>query len=201
MSSLRRISSFLMILSAAWASPIVAYAFDEDAWRAEEQRSDNEYFYKCLHDFEEKPLEPAAADRTVEAYRMVYLPSFFRQVSMRVNVWPHGGGRMTLRSIPTYCSSRGQPIEEKMYGLSSEDVAAVRRTFAELDFWNRSPFWNASEGQEVTCSDGASLYIEAVREGRYHRIHRSCLWPERVEAVNELFHRLARLKDPHKTDR
>src|SRR5262245_45574483 len=98
-----KIRSFTVFIEAVLlATQVHASGDDPEAWR-------NESFMKCLNAFEEKSLEPAA-DGSVEVYRVFYLPSFFPQVSMHVEVAPSGRGRMTLRSIPSYCSKRGQPI-------------------------------------------------------------------------------------------
>lgn len=94
-------------------------------------------FQQCLKDLEEGPLEPLVRDRSREVYRMVYLPSFFPQVSMRVNVVPNGTGRLTMRSIPSYCGGRNPLIEQEQLALSAADVSALRDAYARADFWRR----------------------------------------------------------------
>jgi hypothetical protein len=134
---------------------------------------------------------------------MVYLPSFYPQVSMRVNVVPNGSGRLTMRSIPPYCGDRNPPIEQKELALSAADVDALREAYARADFWRRVKIEgrDGADGIEsVVCSDGASVYFEAVRDGRHHRVSRSCLWIDALEDIKVVFHRLARVKDPHRTD-
>src|SRR5262245_15550126 len=78
---------------------------------------DDEHCAHCLRAFDEKPLEPASHIREAEIYRVIYLPSFFPQVAMTVEVWPSGTGRMTTRTIPRYCTTRNQSITEERYSL------------------------------------------------------------------------------------
>src|SRR5262245_30834914 len=105
-------------------------------WNAERVARQAEDFRECLADLEEKPLEPLARERGAAIYRMVYLPSFYPQVSMRVNVWAGGDGRMTKRGIPPYCSGKSdQTIEHKQVDLSKAEVGELRSLFAQSDFW------------------------------------------------------------------
>jgi hypothetical protein len=182
---------------------VSADAADIDDWIAESQASRESRFQVCLKDFEEAALEPLARDRSVEVYRMVYLPSFYPQVLMRVNIWPTGDGRLTMRSIPPYCGDRDPPIEQKQVGLTTAEIATLRDGYARYDFWRRVKVEgrDGADGVEsVICSDGATIYFEAVRDGRYHRVSRNCLWVRAIENLKGLFHRLARTKDPHRRD-
>jgi hypothetical protein len=180
-----------------------ADAADIDDWIAESQASRESRFQVCLKDLEEAALEPLARDRSVEVYRMVYLPSFHPQVSMRVNVWPTGDGRLTMRSIPPYCGDRDPPIEQRQVDLSAAEVATLRGGYARSDFWRRVKV-EGRDGADgvvaVVCSDGATVYFEGVRDGTHHRISRNCLWARAIEDLKVMFHQLARAKDPHRTD-
>jgi hypothetical protein len=158
------------------------------------------YFLKCLHALEEKPLEPRAQDRSAEIYRAIYLPSLYPQVSMRLDVWPPGGGRLTLRRIPPYCSDRAPPIEEKIYAISEAEVALVRDAFARANFWNLATTEAGEDGERVTCTDGAGFHFEAVRNGAHRRVSRSCIWSDNLDRILVVFHQLARIKDPYRTD-
>jgi hypothetical protein len=177
-----------------------ADARDFGDWQQWRETTSEERFRQCLKDLEEKPLEPLADERSREIYRMVYLPSFFPQVSMRVNVVPNGTGRLTMRSIPPYCGDRDPPIAEKQRALSAADVAVLREAYTRADFWHRAKIEgnDGADGVEaVVCTDGASVYLEAVRDGRHHRISRTCLWDKAIEDTKAVFHHIAREKDPH----
>lgn len=177
----------------AWAGAVAAEPYDLEAGRT---RS----FLQCLRAFEEKPLEPRAQDRSAEVYRVIYLPSFFAQVSMRLDVLPAGGGRLVLRSIPPYCSDRAPPIEEKTYAISETDVAQVRDAFARANFWAVATTEDGEAGERVVCSDGAGFFFEAVRNGGYRRVSRDCVWSQSLDGILVLFHRLARIEDPHRNN-
>jgi hypothetical protein len=102
--------SLLRASLAIWwlAMALTAAAAPVDDWLARSIAWDAERFRACLADLDEKPLEPLAQQRGVEIYRMVYRPSFYPQVSMRVNVWAGGDGRMTRRGVPPYCDGKAK---------------------------------------------------------------------------------------------
>jgi hypothetical protein len=188
-----------MSLTAAAAAPV-------DDWLARSIARDAEHFRACLADLDEKPLEPLTQQRGVEIYRMVYLPSFYPQVSMRVNVWAGGDGRMTRRGVPPYCNGKSR-IDQKQVDLSKTEVDELRSLFARSDFWrmpelgdNHQPI-EGDNVERIGCSDGATVYIEAVRDGKHRRIVRGCdIWEHSVRDMVALFHRLAREKDPHQDE-
>jgi hypothetical protein len=194
-------------LAICWlAFSLTAAAAPADDWLARSVARDAEHFHECLADLDEKPLEPLALQRGVEVYRMVYLPSFYPQVAMRVNIWPGGDGRLTRRAVPPYCNGKST-IDQKQVDLSKADIGELRALFVRSDFWrmpelgdNHQPI-KGDNVERIVCSDGATVHVEAVRDGKHHRIVRGCdRWEDGVVDMVALFHRLAREKDPHQGD-
>jgi hypothetical protein len=154
-----------------------------------------ERFQKCTKAFEEPALDAAAArDAKAEVYRLYYLPSFFPQVSFRLNVVPAGTGRLTVRWKRGYCEPG--PLEERTFGVSQENVVRLREAFSAASFWSMT-FTEYSDPnvEHVVCSDGIGIHIEGVNGGRYHHISRSCSsWSEAVDTIIGLFHQFAHMK-------
>jgi hypothetical protein len=177
-----------LVVWAAFALPCKAVDFD---WAAER----DERFRECTKAFEEPALDTVAArDAKAEIYRLYYLPSFFPQVSFRLHVVPAGTGKLTVRWKRGYCAPGS--LEERTFGVSREDVAKLRDAFALAAFWKMTATeYMDPTVEHVVCSDGITIFVEGVKDGRYHRISRSCSsWSEAMDMIIGLLHRVARMK-------
>jgi len=151
---------------------------------------------ECLVALEEPRLEVSAP----ETYRLLFLPSFKDQQSIRIEVWSNGRGRLRAHRVHRPRCEHGD-VEETTILLSSHDIARVRAAVGALDFWN-SPYDDdkatIAAGQEpVTCSDGVASLLEGVSAGKYHIIERDCTWTSKFETVVRLFHDLAHAEMPY----
>lgn len=151
--------------AACWETPTDACL--RHAWRAR------------MRQYREREL--AAPAPGWHSYRVILDRSFFAPVSIRLDVDPSGAGRLTTHWLdrsravargsslirrPARFSTRQPPVT----AVSKEEVAAFEAALNAHGF----DTIEADPEPEVVCSDGTSIVIEAVVDGRYRYVSRAC---------------------------
>lgn len=127
--------------------------------------------------------EPALLDRSQsglsQSYRFLWLRSFHRPVSVRLEVRSDGAGIVTVKvGEKTGASSVGGSVQTITRTLTKREVDSF------LDQIESNRFWKLpSEEEPVSGPDGARWIFEGVKGGEYHVVHR---WAPKDGAVRIL---------------
>jgi hypothetical protein len=156
---------------------------------------DRAFFERCRVALAEPSLSVATKNKAAEAYRLFYLPSFRDHVSIRINIWSAGTGRVTWHRLNRSRCDPGD-VDERTHSISPEDVARLREAMAQAGFWSMVGDQRKSGEEQIVCSDGVGAFLEGVNDGRHHVVSRHCVWNSKFQKVVDLFHELARTKAP-----
>ena len=121
-----------------------------------------------LRAMSEPSLWELSKNQTVETYRFLWLRTFNRPVSARLQVASDGSAELVVKVLSGSGGYRpGHLIQNRRIKVEKESVDH----FTEL--LNNAGFWNSSTEQEDGAGcDGAQWIIEAVRGGKYHVVDR-----------------------------
>jgi hypothetical protein len=131
------------------------------------------------------------ADKSIQVYRFLWLPSFHRPISVRLTINSDGSGTVVARSVDRHMglltkprSDTGKLIVDTSGKATSADVANVMKQLDSVKFWSmttkESPegFQGVDAGQPgytqvpLPKLDGAGWLLEGLRQGEYHVVDR-----------------------------
>lgn len=119
------------------------------------------WYAKHLSAMKEPVLVPKGDDRSYFAFRVLYLPTWGRPVSVRIE---KNGASIIRRAVMLSGDGGYDPgkiKEEKRSELTTTDFAAF---LGELE---KSGFWKLSPKDDVMGTDGRKLIIEAIQNGKH----------------------------------
>jgi len=159
------------------------------------------WYSRTLAALGEPSLFDLRADKSVQAYRFLWLPSFHRPISVRLTINSDGSGSLVTRRVDRHMglltkprSDTGKLILDATGKASKAEVEKVRNQLESIKFWSmtteESPegFQDARPGYHavpVVKADGAGWILEGLRDGEYHVVDRQS--PE-----NDSYSRLCR---------
>jgi hypothetical protein len=116
-----------------------------------------------------------------------------------VTLWPDGTAAATIRSSSGWGGyDPGKLNFERAIVVSSNGMQALRKAVADIDFWNmqtRIPptTFEHPDGmvEKIVCTDGTTVVVEAVANGKYHIVHRHCDQREQLRPVVTVFEHIA----------
>jgi len=150
--------------------------------------SQQEWFGKHLLAMREPVLKPASTNDTQFAFRVLYIPTWGRPLSVRY--W--NSGTNFLRRIVMLSGSGGYDPgtiqKESQIEVSKKEMDQLIAKLETLKFWNMAP------KDDVVGFDGSELIMEAIR-GHEHKV--VVRWspdydakPRNLEAVVEFYQSL-----------
>jgi hypothetical protein len=127
--------------------------------------------------------EPSLFNRTKSApsqsYRFLWLRSFHKPVSVRLDVETDGTSAVTVKiGSGTNVSEVRGPVEERTRSLTKQETNSFLEQVSSLDFWKLP-----TQEEPVAGPDGARWILEGARGGQYHVVHR---WTPKSGAVRTL---------------
>jgi hypothetical protein len=154
----------VVIASARQGRYFPVTAFGEDLKGNQEWIS---LYSKYLAGFNEPSLFERSQSSS-QSYRFLWLRSFHKPVSVRLDVGSDGTGDMTIKigSGPGVSSARG-PVDKRARRLTKQQTDSFLSQIQALGFWQLSP-----QEDPVSGPDGARWILEGVRDGQYHVVHR-----------------------------
>jgi hypothetical protein len=119
-----------------------------------------------LDRFQEMPLEelPACVD---ESYRLIWIPTFHAPISVRI--WRSGEKQflVTKQLDGRGGYGMGQLASQDLRSLSDDDWNEFMRLMRQAGFWDLP-----SHDDSPPPNDGATWFIEGIRNGKHHQVNR-----------------------------
>jgi hypothetical protein len=136
-----------------------------------------QWYSHALRAMQEPSLYSLASDPTKESYRFLWLRSFHRPITVRLDLKTNGTATLTVK---TSSGAGGYPpgilIENRSLTLTQEQIAPFLSKLQALNFWKLP---NPVDDQ--TGTDGSQWIIEGVKSERYHIVDR---WSPRPGTPN-----------------
>jgi hypothetical protein len=164
-----------------------------------------QWYSEQLRALKEPSLWGLSKTHTTQTYRFLWLRSFHRPISVRLDIQQAGTGVLTTKA--TNGQGGNQP---GVLVMNKTRVLTKKQTNRALDRINAVGFWglpsyekpkervgpNGEKTLEINL-DGAQWILEGIKDGRYQIIDR--LSPQRgpVRTVGLMMTKLAKLKFPH----
>jgi len=125
-------------------------------------------YSKYLEGFNEPSLFERSRSSSSQSYRFLWLRSFHRPVSVRLDVDNDGIGQLMVKlgSRPGVAYARG-PVQKHVRHLTKQQTDSFLSEVDRLGFWQLAP-----EEEPVAGPDGARWILEGARDGQYHVVHR-----------------------------
>jgi hypothetical protein len=114
----------------------------------------------------------AEVDRSLTAYRFLWLPSFHKPVSVRVVMSKEGASLHVVQLDGSGGHEPGKIAMSKSLALSQGQREELSRRLDESRYWSLP-----SVGNPDLITDGDSLIFEAIQTGKYHVVERHCPEP------------------------
>jgi hypothetical protein len=136
-------------------------------------------YSRYLEGFKEPSLFEGTRPSISQSYRLLWLRSFHKPVSVRLDVGNDGVGELTIKlgSRPGVSFVDG-PVDQNVRRLTKQETDRFLRQIDALGFWDLAP-----QEEPVGGPDGARWLLEGVRDSRYHAVHR---WTPKGGAVRTL---------------
>lgn len=167
----------------------------------------NDRWYSgTLSALQEPSLFALRNDKSIQAYRFLWLPSFHRPISVRLTINADGTGAIVTRSVDSHAGLLTKPTSDtgKLIrdATSVIDEMQVKEALAQLQ---RLTFWSMPTDEEqavpqsdsagrpivrVVGVDGARWVLEGLRGGEYHVVDR---WSPHDNGYSQLCKYLFRL--------
>jgi hypothetical protein len=117
----------------------------------------------------ERELSAPASGRS---YRLLLFPSFTPWISVRLDIQTDGSAKMAVSRALEDTTKGAKPLGRSSMNIDPKDVAAVETDLKVDGFERLSP---ESERSATICTDGTSVVLEALVDGRYRYVARhSC---------------------------
>lgn len=163
-----------------------------------------EWYSKCLQVLKEPSLWEFSKTQAIQSYRFLWIRSFNRPISVRLDVNKDGTGLVTTKIASGQAWCDPGHLTDKRLKLTGEETDWFLDRIDELTFWNLpvlEPKEIGPDGKEIRTVnlDGAEWVFEGVKDGRYHLTDR---WSPKNGAGRSLglmmLFDFARLKLPDK---
>lgn len=119
-------------------------------------------FSELLQKMNEPSVSELATDSTAEVYRVIYREDkgIDGRVAVRVELNRNG----TAEVITKWLAGAGKKLESRSGLISTEEFRSLRELIEQTSFW--------LEQQEplVAMKHGDTWILEAVKDGRYHKL-------------------------------
>ncbi len=168
-----------------WLSeePVVSYGYLEECMEeippivTHFSNFSNDWFSQDLYAMGMEPLSHSSDT----IYRFTYFHSFFATYTIEITLQPDGTGSVHYVCLDGYVSSsQGIVIAEQKFSIDKAQMALMRETLADADFWNLPAEIDRSG------KDGVNWLVEGVENGTYHAVKR---WkPTRDDPVFTIGH-------------
>jgi hypothetical protein len=125
------------------------------------------WYAKHLRAMSEPSLFASANDKTMQAYRFLWLRTFNRPVAVRVVIGADGTGTVNTKVLDGAGGySPGKVIVDRSNEVKKEQVQAFFKLLADTNFWT------IETEQHSSGKDGAQWIVEGLQDGRYHVVDR-----------------------------
>ena len=136
-------------------------------------------YSKYLESFREPTLSGISNRGFTSSYRFLWLRSFHKPVSVRLDIRSDGTGIVTIKvGAKPGVSSGGGTILTTTKTLTKQNVDSFRDRIESDGFWKLP-----SQVEPVSGPDGARWILEGSKGGEYHVVHR---WAPKDGAVRTL---------------
>ena len=144
------------------------------------------WYTRTLTALAEPSLYELRADKAVQVYRFLWLPSFHRPISVRLTINSDGTGSVVARSVDKHTglltatkTDTGKLILDTTGEASKTQVQEVLKQLENLGFWfmKAEDDWGGrqdAQGRRIRImgADGAGWVLEGVKNGEYHIVDR-----------------------------
>jgi hypothetical protein len=139
------------------------------------------WYAKHLVAMEEPSLWEFSKASGTESYRFLWLRTFHRPISARLEVTNDGSAVLFVKVLSGQGGYEpGNIVENRKLAISKGDVDHFEKLLQEAQFWD-APAERAFTG--VIGADGAQWIIEAAKAGQYHVVDRWCPENRRFRAA------------------
>lgn len=132
------------------------------------------WYTRTLRALTEPSLFELRADKTVQVYRFLWLPSFHRPISVRLTINSDGSGSIVARSVDKHTgllnakkTDSGKLVLDTVGEASKTQVQELSKQLENLGFWSMK-----TEDDPCCGEDGARWVLEGVKNGEYHIVDR-----------------------------
>ena len=138
--------------------------FPKDSFANDPDSSDFEarWYAKHLRAMAEPSLLDASKDRTVVAYRFLWLRTFHHPIAVRLTIRPDGTASLVGKETT---GQGGYKAGVVSVSKSSEVSALQVQEFLRL--LQEATFWSSRTKEDAGGDDGAEWILEGVRDGTY----------------------------------
>jgi hypothetical protein len=147
------------------------------------------WYAQTLTALTEPSLFELRADKTVQIYRFLWLPSFHRPISVRLTINSDGSGAVVAKSVDKHTGlittnrhvlhDSGNLILDTVGDASKTQVQDVLKQLQGLEFWTMKTEddgggYEDAQGYHFKSvgMDGARWVLEGVNHGDYHVVDR-----------------------------
>ncbi len=125
-------------------------------------------YSKYLKSMREPSLFDHSQAGPSQSYRFLWLRSFHKPVSVRLDIRNDGAAVLTVKVGKTPgVSAVGEAIQKTTRTLSKREADSFLDQIGSQGFWKLPP-----QEEPVSGPDGARWILEGVRDGQYHVVHR-----------------------------
>jgi len=130
-----------------------------------------ESYSKFLTALQEPSLWKSSQTRKIQSYRFLWLRSFDRPISVRLDVQPDGTALLTTRMTSGKGGYEpGHLIEHRTKKLTKEQTGWFLDRIEELKFWSLPT--SPPKDPNLVGVDGAEWVLEGIKNGQYHVVDR-----------------------------
>jgi hypothetical protein len=150
------------------------------------------WYAGALTELSEVSLLDLGSDKTIQVYRLLWLPSLHRPISVRVTINGDGSGSVVTRSTDKHASlivaktakdkpanASGKLVVDVTGKVAEAEVQQVLKQLQSLEYWSMKTEDDTSsyvdeQGRHfpVLGADGARWLLEGVKKGEYHVVDR-----------------------------
>jgi hypothetical protein len=165
----RKVAWVLLVLFAPYLTAQTLY-FPPNAFCASHETEHCDRWYAPhLIAMQEPSLWELSKKRSDEIYRFLWLRTFHRPVSARLEIKSDGSGDLVIKVLS------GSGDYNPGHLIQNRKIKAERESVDHfLDLLGKAGFWSAPTEQEVdgVGCDGAQWIMEATKNGQYHVVDR-----------------------------
>ena len=142
-------------------------------------------FSTLLNGMREPSLTRAANERVTSVYRFVWYHPSFNPISLRLEIYPHGGGTLTTKVFTGV-----RLVRDKTSQVSPSEVSEFLRKIEAAEFWSLS---NSQLPEDL---DGPSWLLEGKDNDKYQVVYRYYPCESAFTEIGKYLRSLARFIDP-----